>query len=458
MDERLRRVPLFADLAEDDLARICTDVAERHLDVGEVLFREGDAGDAAYVVVDGEVEIVKATGGRDAIVAVRGRDEVIGEAALLRASPRAATVRARTAVELLRIPRSGLEALLETSSAAARTLFGTLLDRMEETTERLRHTERMAQLGTLTAGVAHELNNPAAAVLRSADQLAGALDDLTALLDELDRPGPVLSASRALRGGDTAPPSDPVARSDAESALDQWLAARGVADSWVLADGLVQSGVKADDVAAATGRLSAGDAAAAARLAVAMASSRRLAAEVVEGARRLSTLVGALRSFSHLDRAPVADIDVHRGLDDTLTVLGHIARQVRVVRDYDPDLPRITALGAELNQVWTNLVDNAVAALTTAGTPDPTVTVRTRRSDGDVVVEVEDNGPGIPPEARDRVFDAFYTTKPPGAGTGLGLHLSQRIVVLEHGGSLDVESKAGRTVFRVTLPTAGQNT
>jgi Histidine kinase-, DNA gyrase B-, and HSP90-like ATPase/Zn-finger in ubiquitin-hydrolases and other protein len=181
---------------------------------------------------------------------------------------------------------------------------------------------------------------------------------------------------------------------------------------------------------------------------------RRWAAVIAEGAHRLSEIVRVLRSYSYLDRAPVQRVDVVRGIEDTLLLLGHAAKGVRVVRDYDPELPAIEALGGELNQVWTNLLHNAFDAL--AGTPEPTVTLRAFRDAAGagepVVVEVEDNGPGIPPDAQRRVFDAFFTTKPPGKGTGLGLQISYRIVVLEHRGDLTLRSEPGRTVFRVTLP------
>jgi signal transduction histidine kinase len=457
MFERLRRVPLFADLPEDDLARICADVTPLRLAAGEHLFEEGDAADAAYVVTDGEVEIRMATPGRDAVVAVRGPDEVIGESALLRASKRTAGVWARTDAALLRVPRSGLEALLDSSPEAARTLFGTLVDRMEETAERLRHSERMAQLGTLSAGVAHELNNPAAAVRRSADHLGERLGDLVDVLTGPFEPAAVLPVARALltAAEDSGPVGDPLAASEAEAALERWLDAREVPDAWRPAAGLAEAGVDLGALEAATDGLAGDDLAAAVRLAVAVVSSRGLVEEVAEGADRLSAIVGALRSFSHLDRAPVGDVDVHRGLDDTLVLLGHRLHGIEVVRDYAADLPRITALGAELNQVWTNLIHNAADALHEAGTPDPVIVVRTRAEEGDVVVEVEDNGPGIPPEAQERIFDAFFTTKAPGAGTGLGLQISYRIVVDEHHGELTVTSAPGRTVGRVVLPVAG---
>jgi signal transduction histidine kinase len=387
------------------------------------------------------------------LLAVRGVDEVIGEMALLEEQPRSATVRARGGADLVSIPKAALDDLLATSPSAARAVFGPLLRRVRETNDQLRHQERMVQLGVMTAGVAHELNNPAAAVQRAAEHLDGELDRLTeALAGALT--GPAATAVRELLDRVTGRPAvdlDAVARSDQEGEIEDWLADRGIGEPWTVAPGLLDAGVGVDDL----GRLGPEvDLDSAIRLVAPAAAVRRWAAEVAEGAHRLSEIVRVLRSYSYLDRAPMQRVDVVQGVEDTLLLLGHAARGVRLVRDYDPELPEIEALGGELNQVWTNLLHNAFDAL--AGRPDPTVTVRAFRDPDDpgarVVVEVEDNGPGIPPDTQHRVFDAFFTTKPPGQGTGLGLQISYRIVVLEHRGDLALRSEPGRTVFRVTLP------
>jgi signal transduction histidine kinase len=455
VDARLRTVPLFADLPERDLARICADVTERKLGAGEVLFEEGDPGDAAYVVVDGDVEVLMQTGTRDAVVAVRGVGDVIGEGALLRSAPRSATARARADAILLRIPREGVDDLLATSLDAARTLFNALVDRAEESAARMRHGERMAQLGTLSAGVAHELNNPAAAARRSADQLTAALDGLTGAMAQLDGACAELRVTRELVEVAGTRRFEGLAAADAEDALLGWFQQHGIVDGWDLAAELVAAGLDLDAVRPVAEGLEGVGLEAALRLTTGFVTSRSVAGEIAEATGRLSSIVGALRSFSHLDRAPVGDVDVHLGLEDTITLLAHQLRGITVVRDYAADLPRISALGADLNQVWTNLLHNAADALRGAGTRDPVITIRTRREGDDVVVEVEDNGPGIPPDLRDRIFDAFFTTKAVGSGTGLGLQISSRIVVLEHRGELTVDSEPGRTVFRAVLPISG---
>jgi signal transduction histidine kinase len=186
------------------------------------------------------------------------------------------------------------------------------------------------------------------------------------------------------------------------------------------------------------------------RAAAAGAAAFSLAFEIEEGTKRMSAIVGALKSYSYLDQAPVQEIDLHRGLDDTLLIMRSKLEGITVERDYAADLPRVTAYAGELNQVWTNLIDNAADALAEAG--GGTLTVHTRRDGDMVVVEIEDDGPGIPPEVKPRIFDAFFTTKPPGSGTGLGLDITYGIVVHKHRGSIDFESHPGRTVFRVELP------
>ena len=456
MDERLRHVPLFAELDDDDLARVCQGVQATPLPAGQELFHEGDPGDTAYVVVAGQVEIVKSVGQRETLLAVRGEGDVIGEMALLQETPRIATVRARSDAELLTIPKSVLDALFETSPGAIRSMFSTLLERLRDTEERRRQTDRMAQLGTLTAGVAHELNNPAAGAGRAAERLDDALQSLAALLPEagasdrdvLERVVTAAQASQPAR-------LDGMARSDEESDVEEWLDDHDVADSWKLAPVLVDAGIRVDTLDDVAGGLDDEGVGHAVRLLAALALPRRLAHDVADGARRISDIVSRLKSHAYLDRAPVQQVDLHADLDDTIALLGHKLRDIAVVREYGDDVPAVTGAGSELNQVWTNLLDNAAYAVDPASHTAPQIVVRTRRLGSDVVVEVEDNGAGISDEIKDRIFDAFFTTKPPGAGTGLGLNLSYQIVVLDHSGELTATSTPGRTTFRVVLPIEG---
>ncbi len=455
--EAVRSVALFADLPDADIERLCEGSSVVELDGGEIVFAEGDTGDAAYVITAGELEVVKAAGAREILLAVRGPGDVVGEMALLDAAPRMATVRARGATSLVSIPKQRMDELLAGSATAARALFGVLLNRWRETESRLRQSERMAQLGTLTAGLAHELNNPAAAVRRGADQLRAAVDRHAALVgrvDALDLDDDAHGAYVELSTpGESVPALSAVERSDRESDIGDALERLGVDQPWEAAASLVAAGAAPASVDRAAELL--GDSAA--TVLAASASSveiHGLLREVEEGAARLSAIVGALKSYSYLDQAPVQDVDVHRGIEDTLLILKGKLTDIAIVRDYDPGLPLIEAYGSELNQVWTNLIDNAADALADADEA-PQIILRTRPGDGTVVVEVEDNGPGIPPDVQKRIFDAFFTTKPPGSGTGLGLDIVYSIVVHRHGGDIEVESEPGRTVFRVSLPVSG---
>ncbi len=241
--------------------------------------------------------------------------------------------------------------------------------------------------------------------------------------------------------------SDALDRGDREDAIAEWLEDAGVGEAWSLAGDLVEAGADVDWLAglAAADGARLGDLV---RWVAAASAADRLLAQVEESTARLSQLVGAMKEYSHLDRAAQADVDVRDGLESTLKILGHKLADVTLRRDYAPSLPRVTAWPSELNQVWTNLLDNAVDAVDGCGT----ITVRTRADGGAVVVEIEDDGPGMPPEVAARVFDPFYTTKPVGRGTGLGLDTVQRIVRKAHRGDVAVESRPGRTVFRVRLP------
>lgn len=458
--EALRRVPIFAELAKDDLERIASGVSPIDLPAGDILFKEGDKGSLAYVIQEGEVEVVKITDGREVLLAVRGPGDVIGEMALLDESPRNATVRARTDTSMLAIPKAGLDELIECSPGGARVLFEALLNRWRETESRLRQSQRMAQLGTLTAGLAHELNNPSAAIHRAAEQLAEALDSYGAALSSAGQAAVDVTADPELAKllvPDRSAELSALERSDLETELEEVLAAHGVERPWDIAADLAEAGAGKDLIEAVAAR-HGGDAVVS--VASAIAASRRVRAllqEVAEGASRLSAIVSALKSYSFLDRAPLQDVDVRQGLDDTLLILKHEVTGIEVLRDYAEDTPIIEGYAPELNQVWTNLLDNAADALTESDTPDPTIVIRTRNVDGGgLLVEVEDNGPGIPEEVQSRVFDPFFTTKPPGQGTGLGLDISYGIVVHKHRGEITLQSEPGRTIFRVTLPPSPQ--
>ena len=459
MYDFLRKVPLFTDLPDEDLARLCEMMEDIHLSPGQELFAEGSRGDRAYIIQSGELEVIKASGSRPILLSVRGAGDVIGEMALLEDAPRNATVRARGDVKLFAINAEPFERLLKTSPTASRVMLNTVLARYRSTTSLLRQSEKMAQLGTLTAGVAHELNNPAAAVQRGAGQLNQALENygnaainFAKLSLNAEQRIQVEEHSRKVRliASQPAEYLDPLARSDQEYAIESWLDEQNVVDAWQLAPNLVSIGFTLDSLKKFGNQYSEEQLSIILDWLCVTYNVQNLLAEIGQGSTRISEIVKALKSYTYLDMAPVQDVDIHQGLDNTLLILRAKLGKLKVVREYAPDLPRIQGYGSELNQVWTNLIDNAADAL--ENQPGGQITIRTYPKGEVIWVEIEDDGPGIPDEIQSRIFDPFFTTKPPGKGTGLGLEISYNIIVNKHLGDIKVFSQPGKTIFRVILP------
>jgi signal transduction histidine kinase len=454
--ELLRRVPLFAELSEEDFAWVADGGEPMELRGGEVLAGEGEPGDALYVIVSGELQVVKRSHASDVPIALLGPGEIVGEMAIFEAQPRMASVRAVSPTRVIRIERDAILELLRTRPSATLSMLRTVMGRLRSTEAMLREREKLAALGTLSAGLAHELNNPAAAVQRSAALLQDGLNRWAAttsalgtVVDDREDAGFVaeLAAEVARHAGARAA-LDPVDASDRAGELETFLSERGVTDAGELAAVLVAGGwdrahlerIEEKFQGDAFGRVVAWIAAGSA--------THALVDEVATGARRISEIVKAVKEYSYMDQAPVQRLDVRAGLDNTLVILRpKLKAGIRVVREYQPDLPEIEAFGSELNQVWTNILDNAIDAMDGGGE----IRIRAFTRDADVVVEICDDGPGMPPEVRERIFEPFYTTKPPGSGTGLGLHISHNVVA-RHGGRIDVRSRPGETCFEVALP------
>jgi signal transduction histidine kinase len=454
--EFIRHLQLFENLSEADLDLLLAHAESFQVSAGEVLIEEGKPGDAAYINLDGDFEITKKSDVQNIVIAVRGTGEVFGEMALLDQSPRTATVRAIRDSKVLKISGEAFQLMLAHSSSAALSILQTVSQRLRQNEGLLRQNEKMAALGTLAAGLAHELNNPASAVRRSADQLRKALSDWSESASELERLSldehqiRIINDLRSeiqTRHSSTSS-LDPLTQSDRQAELQNWLDEQHVLNSWELAPALVSFDWNVNSLNNLTEAFN--DQAISMVITWLAAGSEvySLLDEMNTGTQRISEIVKSVKAYSYLDQAPVQDVDVHESLESTLVILRHKMKNgIKITRDYSSTLPHIETYGSELNQVWTNIIDNAVDAMNAQGE----LTIHTYSKDGKVIVEIQDNGPGIPAEIQQRIFEPFYTTKPPGQGTGLGLHIAYTIIN-NHYGQIRVTSKPGKTCFQVTLP------
>jgi signal transduction histidine kinase len=423
---RLRDTPLFGGLDDAALARLTElgDIVD--LEPGELLIREGELADALYVVLEGEMEVTKRSGSSEIPVALVGPGSLQGEIAALEGGRRLASVRAVGPAEVVRIPIEAIRELLSAGPDLALAIIGTAVSRLRGMESLLREREKLAGLGTLAAGLAHELNNPAAAALRSVRGLDAAVMQAEGLPHPTPPPRPP---------EDTRPPRSALERADRIGELS------GVAGGDDAASALVEAGWTAEALASVPADV--------VPWLAADASVRQLLGELTMALERISEIVAAVKGYTYLDQAPVQRVDVRTGLEQTLVILRHRLREIDVRTEMEDGLPEIEAYGSELNQVWTNVIDNAIDAMDGRGTltigaiPDPA-------GDG-VVVTMCNDGPPIPADVRARLFEPFFTTKEPGRGTGLGLHISHNVIV-RHGGRIEVTSDAERTCFEVTLP------
>jgi len=456
--EALHKVPIFADLPNGVIRRLAEQAETVELLPGGTLIREGDEADGLFVVLDGQFDVTQRMGEDEIPTGGAQAGEVVGEMALLEGGKRTATVRAVTSARTLRISRDAFQEMIATEPTAAAALVRKMAGHLRATQSMLQQREKLASLGTLAAGLAHELNNPAAAVRRSASLLQEAFIELghaaQALADvELDARGrAAVAVLREQREAIVAAPAalDPLEQSDLAAQLEEYLDERGVEDAWRFASPLAVNGWSPDRLNEIALDVGDGVLPVVARWLAAVAAIQSLLAEILAASERIGELVTAVKSYTFMDQAPVQDVDIAAGLENTLLIMRHkLKAGVTVVREFDPDLPRIEAFGSELNQVWTNIIDNAIDAMQGEGV----LTLRTSpTSDGCILVEICNDGPVIPESVQRKMFEPFFTTKEPGKGTGLGLHIVYSIVVGHHHGRLSVTSVPGETCFHVTLP------
>ncbi|SKD04409.1 ATP-binding protein [Paraburkholderia hospita] len=453
----LAKIRQFADLPPERLQWIHDKVVEFTAEAGEVLLEEGEISTDLLLLLQGEVSLMRLAEGeisREHYVA----PWLFGTLGVIASIPYPATARAATDCRLARLREPAFRELFVSCDSFSRMITRRMSGWLAGFESAGRSREKLEALGKLSAGVAHELNNPASAVARALAYMLGGLDGLedsalalgwSAVPREAVVELRALAARQALDARATG--VDLMGESKAESELCDWLAEHRVAKPWLVATSLVAHGISADQLSALALNLNEAQFGAAISWIAQFIELRTVVVEAMRGAARISEIVNAMKSYSYMDQGPQQEVDIHAGLEDTLAIMAPELRDgVVVTRDYDRSLPRIQVYGSELNLVWTRIIENAVEAMNAHGK----LTIRTRHNRDCAMVEIIDSGPGIPEEAMPHLFEPFFTAKPidPMQGRGLGLHIAYRIVVYRHAGSIKATSHPGETTFRVMLP------
>ncbi len=455
-NSELLRVPVFAGLPNDQISWFISQAIDLPLKAGETYFREGDPADAMFVVLEGQLQVRGEIGGETVVILLKPGD-VTGVLPFSRMKQFTVGTRAVTDARVLRFPSSLFPELVQKMPELTQRLVGLMSDRIRETTRREQQRDRLVSLGKLSAGLAHELNNPASAAKRAASQLRDILKKIRDASHELGRRELTPAQQSEIEKMEASfvqsheVPPDPLTASDLEEQIDSLLRSHGQTDMWQMAADLAHRNVKPEALESLFATLDADTARAALVRIAASVEVATLLNEIESGTSRISDLVHAIKEYTYMDQTPLQNVDIVKSLETTLTILNHkLKHGVAVKRDYQKIPLLVNSFGSELNQIWTNLIDNAIDAMHGEGE----LRVRTYRDDDCVVVEIADNGPGIPPDVLPHIYEPFFTTKGVGEGTGLGLDTVQRIVK-KHRGNIQVASKPGDTRFQVWLPLAG---
>ncbi|HEY2646620.1 MAG TPA: ATP-binding protein [Candidatus Acidoferrales bacterium] len=451
--EELLNIPAFAGLPEDQITWFMSQAQILRFVAGDALMNAGDAADAMFVILEGQMQARGELGGETIVITI-GAGQVTGRLPYSRMKTFTIGARALTDCRILRFPETKFHELVQKMPELAERLVGMMTDRVREMTRREQQRDRLVSLGKLSAGLAHELNNPASAAKRAASQLRHILQKIRDAAHELGRrdltptqKAEIEKLENSIMENHDAPP-DTLAMSDLEEQLDSLLRSHGQNDLWQLAAGLAHRNIQPDVLESLFAEFEAGTARAALVRIAAVAEVYSLLDEIENSASRISDLVLAIKEYTYMDQAPVQNVDIVKSLESTLIILNHkLKKGVTVQREYQRIPLLVDSFGSELNQVWTNIIDNAIDAMNGQGE----LRVRAYREDTCVVVEIGDNGAGISPEAQMHIFEPFFTTKGVGEGTGLGLDTVQRIVK-KHRGTIQVTSKPGDTTFQVWLP------
>jgi signal transduction histidine kinase len=460
--EELRQVPLFKGLTDEELREALEEGSEEFIPAGEVGGREGEPVEHLYVILEGEFRWSKKVDGGEVVMNTYGSGEFFAEVPLLLGKPFLATWRALADSRVFALPNEIFRRMLTIHPSFSNTVLEMLAQRIQVLYSVSQQRERLSSLGTLAAGLAHELNNPSSASRRAAGRLRDSLENRRSLGMRLTRaaargeirPSQVDALERIVNeafGRDKALALNSLERSDLEDEVALWLEDRDVEGAWEISPTLVGAGFSIGDLNLVEAAVPPGALADALGYLEAVLGAAGLVDEIDVSSMRISNLVATMEGYSYMDRAPTQEVDVNEGLDNTLAILRYRLAGIEVERDYDESLPDITAHGGELNQVWTNLIDNAVDAVAD-GEKTGRIRLRTTQERDRLLVEISDNGPGIPEEIQDRIFEPFFTTKDIGKGAGFGLDVSYRIVVGRHGGDIRIVSKPGDTRLQVRLP------